>query len=165
MLGKNGVAKMEVRELTPIINLKLKELLSEVVDFDVEVEVTEKNDVVFNLVTEVYENGKWTTVKADLTSGSGFERTCSALALRFVLGGITSIPQPNFFVIDEVLDGVASENYEKIQKLFECMLNNHHNGIDFVLHCTHIDTIKDWHKSIITINKKNRISSIAITDL
>lgn len=164
MLGKNGVAKMEVRELTPIINIKLKEMLADVVDFDVEVNVTDKNEVVFNLVRTVKEGGKDVKVIADLTSGSGFERTCAALALRFVLGSITSIPQPNFFVIDEVIGGgVASENYDKVKKLFDKEIANNKNGIDFVLHCTHIDDIKDWHKSIITIQKHGYVSSVSVS--
>lgn len=159
MLGKNGVAKMEVRELTPILNLRIKELLSGVVDFDVEIEVTDKNDVVFNIVT----TDKGVTTKANLATGSGLEKTVSALALRFVLGSITSIPQPNFFVIDEVLDGVASENYDKVKDLFDKMINSNKGSIDFVLHCTHIDAVKDWHKSVITINKTNRISTVSHT--
>ena len=80
MVGKNGISKMVLRKTLPIINARLAQLLSDVCDFDVEVAINNKNDVMFNLIKD--------GVVSDLSSGSGFERTCASLALRLVLGQI-----------------------------------------------------------------------------
>jgi len=37
------------------------------------------------------------------------------------------------------------------------------NNYQFILHISHIEDIKDWHKNTITVNKKGNISSILTT--
>ena len=67
LVGKNGITKMVLRKALPIINAQLVQLLSDVCDFDIEVAINSKNDVVFNLIKD--------GVRSDLNSGSGFELT------------------------------------------------------------------------------------------
>ena len=151
MIGKNGISKMVLRETLPLINGELKRLLSEVCDFDVEVVIDERNDVAFNLV----RNG----VITNLASGSGFEQTAAALALRVVLGNISALSRPSLLLLDEVLGGVAQENYENIKLLFDRIVKDY----SAVLHITHLNQIIDWHTSIVTVTKKNHVSSISHT--
>jgi DNA repair exonuclease SbcCD ATPase subunit len=82
MVGKNGISKMVLRKTLPIINAQIANLLCDVCDFNVEISITDKNDIMFYLIKD--------GIKSDLTSGSGFERTAAALALRTVLGNISS---------------------------------------------------------------------------
>ena len=149
MVGKDGVSKMVLRKAIPNINAKLNERLNNVCDFEIEVAISDKNDVMFYLVKD--------GVKSDLTSGSGFERTASALALRSVLGEMSTMPRPDFLVVDEVLDGVSAENYSKIETLFNKILSDY----KFIIHVTHIEEVKDWHSQIITVNKTGNISTIS----
>lgn len=121
MVGKNGISKMVLRKTLPIINARLAQLLSDVCDFDVEVAINNKNDVMFNLIKD--------GVVSDLSSGSGFERTCASLALRFVLADISSIPKMNFTLVDEILGRVAKDNLDNIHRLFEKVLPSY----DFIL--------------------------------
>lgn len=151
LVGKNGISKMVLRETLPLINGELKRLLSEVCDFDVEVVIDERNDVAFNLV----RNG----VITNLSSGSGFEQTAAALALRVVLGNISALSRPSLLLLDEVLGGVAQENYENIKLLFDRIVKDY----SAVLHITHLSQIIDWHTSIVTVTKKNHVSSISHT--
>ena len=151
LVGKNGISKMVLRETLPLINGELKRLLTDVCDFDVEVVIDERNDVAFNLV----RNG----VVTNLASGSGFEQTAAALALRVVLGNISALSRPSLLLLDEVLGGVAQENYENIKLLFDRIIKDY----SAVLHITHLNQIIDWHSSIVTITKKNHISSISHT--
>lgn len=151
LVGKNGISKMVLRETLPLINGELKRLLSEVCDFDVEVVIDERNDVAFNLV----RNG----VITNLSSGSGFEQTAAALALRVVLGNISALSRPSLLLLDEVLGGVAQENYENIKLLFDRIIKDY----SAVLHITHLNQIIDWHTSIVTVTKKNHVSSISHT--
>lgn len=148
MIGKNGISKMVLRKTLPIINSEISRLLEDVCDFDVEVNITDKNEVVLNIIKD--------GVVSSLGGASGFEKTASALALRCVLGGISTMPRPNFLILDEILGGVASENYENMRNMYRKIENNY----QFILHVTHLDSIKDWHKNTIVVKKENNISNI-----
>lgn len=149
LVGKNGIGKMVLRQALPLINGELKRLLSGVCDFDVEVVIDDHNDVAFNLVRN--------NTVTKLSGGSGFEQTAAALALRVVLGNISTLSRPSILLLDEVLGGVAQENYENIKLLFDRIVKNY----SVVLHITHLNQIIDWHTSIITVRKENQISSIS----
>ena len=97
-------------------------------------------------------------VKSDLTSGSGFEKTAAALAIRAVLGNISTLPKCNVFVVDEILGRVAKENYENMRTLYEKILEN----FDAIIQISHLEEIKDWHSTIITVKKENNISKIVV---
>lgn len=154
MVGKNGVSKMVLRKTLPIINSELSRILDDVCDFDVEVYLSEKNDVMFS----INRNG----VVSDLAGGSGFEKTTASLALRHVLGNISTMPRPNFITLDEVLGKVSREYYDNIHNLYSKIVGSY----QFVLHITHIEEIKDWHKNVITINKNEQnISSIRFSKI
>lgn len=148
MIGKNGISKMVLRDALPLINGELKRLLSDVCDFDVEVLIDDNNDVSFYLI----RNG----VKCALGSGSGYEQTCAGLALRVILGNISTLPRPNYIILDEILGGVAEENYDKIKILYNRIVKDY----SFIFQITHLKSIIDWHDYIITIEKKDNISRI-----
>lgn len=151
LVGKNGISKMVLRQTLPLINGELKRLLSDVCDFDVVVVIDDHNDVAFNLVRN--------NVITNLASGSGFEQTAAALALRVVLGNISTLSRPSLLLLDEVLGGVAECNYENMKLLFDRIVKDY----QAVLHITHLNQLIDWHKSIITVKKENHISSISHT--
>ncbi len=148
MIGKNGISKMVIRTVLPLINGELKHLLSDVCDFDVEVSIDEHNDVAFNLIHD--------GVKSALGSGSGFEQTVSSLALRTVLSKISSFSKPSFVVFDEILGGVAAENYDALKRLYDKMVSSYGT----ILEITHNPALVEWHKYFITVKKENNISSI-----
>ena len=150
MVGKNGISKMVLRRALPIINANLSRLLGDVCDFEIEIAITEKNDVVFYLVRD--------GIKADLSSGSGFEKTASALALRAVLASISTLPRLNFLVFDEILGRVAKENYDNMRNLYEKILAEY----DFILQISHLDEIKDWHGTTLTVCKSDNVSKLKV---
>ena len=151
LIGKDGISKMVLRNALPIINSELKRLLDGVCNFDVLVEINEKNDVEFYLVSD--------GVKQSLASGSGFEQTAASLALRVVLGNMSSLSKPPFLLLDEVLGGVAQENYDNIKKLYDKILANY----DFIFQITHLNNeVVDWHDMTVTVSKgKDHISHIS----
>ena len=130
-----------MRKTLPIINARLTQLLDGVCDFDVNIVINNRNEVAFNLI----KNG----VVSDLNSGSGFEKTASALALRSVLADVSTIPRLNFLVLDEILGRVSSENYDKMNLLYDRISK----GFSFIFHISHVDAIKDWHNHIVTVTK------------
>jgi DNA repair exonuclease SbcCD ATPase subunit len=150
LIGKNGISKMVLRNTLPIINGEMKRLLNDVCDFDVEVVIDDRNDVAFNLIRD--------NVVTKLSSGSGFEQTAASLALRVVLGNMSTLSRPSFILLDEVLGGVAKENYDNIKKLYDRILKDY----SFVFQITHLDDIVDWHDKVVTVKKVNNISSITV---
>ena len=150
LVGKNGVSKMVLRNTLPIINNELSQLLNNVCDFTVEVAIDEHQDVAFYLIHD--------GVKSNLASGSGLEQTISSLALRSVLSKISTFSKPSFVVFDEILGGVADENYDNVKKLYDKIVGDY----QAILQITHLKSIHDWHDKSILISKKDNISSISM---
>lgn len=151
MVGKNGISKMVLRKTLPIINARLTQILSDVCDFDIEVAINNKNDVMFNLIKD--------GVVSDLSSGSGFERTCASLALRIVLGQISSIPKNDGIMLDEIWGRVTKENLDNMKKLVSTMLND----FKHVFIVAHVDEVKDWCDTIVNVEKIDNISHISVS--
>lgn len=148
MVGKKGISKLVLRSVLPVINSELYNLLDGVCDFSIEMTMNSKNEVEFFLIKDdVYKT---------LKSGSGFERTASALALRCVLGKLSSLPKPNFIAFDEVLGKVSDENLDNIRLLFDRIKDMY----DIVFLITHNHIVNDWADNIISVVKKNNISTI-----
>ena len=151
LVGKNGISKMVFRKTLPIINAKLSQLLSDICDFDVEVGINIKNDVMFYLVKD--------GIKSDLSSGSGFEKTAASLALRSVLAELSTIPRSNGVLIDEVTGRVAEDNLENIHSLLKKILINY----DYLFVVSHNPVIKEWCSSYVEVEKVDNISKIAFS--
>jgi DNA repair exonuclease SbcCD ATPase subunit len=87
------------------------------------------------------------------------EKTAASLALRAVLGKLSTLPMPNFITFDEVLGKIAPENLEKLKTLFDKIKDMY----DIVFFITHNDLVKDWGDNVITVVKnKENISKITI---
>lgn len=150
LVGKKGISKLVLRSVLPIINSELQRMLEDVCDFDVEIFIDDKNDVQFLL-------NKDNTSK-HLKSGSGFEKTASSLALRSILGKMSTLPMPNFITFDEVFGKVASDNLDNLRGLFEKIKDMY----ETVFLITHNDIVKDWADNVVTVVKTNNISKISI---
>ena len=148
MVGKKGISKLILRSVLPIINSELHRLLSETCNFDVELNINDKNDVEFNITLD--------KVTRSLKSGSGFEKTASAIALRAVLGRITTLPTPNFISFDEVFGKVADINLDSVELLFKKMGEMYDN----IFIITHNKIVRDWGNNILTVIKTDNISNL-----
>jgi DNA repair exonuclease SbcCD ATPase subunit len=150
LVGKKGISKLVLRSVLPIINSEVQRLLEDVCDFEVEIFIDDKNDVQFLINKD--------EVSKQLKSASGFEKTASSLALRGVLGKMSTLPMPNFITFDEVLGKVAPENIEKLKALFDKIKDMY----EIVFLITHNDLVKDWSSNVVTVNKVNNISNISM---
>ena len=148
LVGKDGIGKMVLRQALPIINNELSRLLDGVCDFDVEVTIDDYNDVAFNIVRD--------GIVGSLSSGSGYEKTAASIALRAVLGKISTMPKPSFILLDEVLGGVAEENYDNIKKLYDRILPDY----SFIFHITHLQQLEEWAAQTVVVKKENNISKV-----
>ena len=113
IFGKNGISKMVLSTMIPLINSHLKILLSDTCDFDLEMRMNDKSEVEFWMID--CESG----IEKPLSAGSGYEKTVSSLALRCVLSKVCSLPKPNIIVFDEVTGKVSNENLDRLGMFFE----------------------------------------------
>jgi len=150
MIGKNGISKLVLSSVIPIINYELSRLLDEVCDFEVELVINDKNEVDFNIIKN--------DVIKKLKSGSGLETTLASLALRCVLGRISTLPKPNIIVFDEVLGKIANINLDYVKIFFDKIKSMY----EIILLITHNPITQDWADKIITIEKNNDISTLHI---
>jgi DNA repair exonuclease SbcCD ATPase subunit len=151
MIGKNGISKMVLSSVIPIINYELQRLLDDVCDFEIELNMNDKNEVEFLII----KSGKTKKLK----SGSGLEATVASLALRCVLGRISTLPKPNVIVFDEILGTIADVNLDNVKLLFDKLKTMY----DIILFITHNPLAQDWADKIITVVKKDDISSLNLT--
>jgi DNA repair exonuclease SbcCD ATPase subunit len=155
MVGKNGIIKMIMASVMPLINSELDRLLVDTVSFKLEVDINDKKEVEFLLVRE---NDSGDMIKYPLNECSGFEKTVSALALRCVMSKVSCLPKPNLVVFDEIFGKVANVNLELVGNFFQKCSEMFPN----IFLITHNDLVKDWSNKIITINKKSNVSSLLI---
>lgn len=150
IFGKNGISKIIMKDMIPLLNQELYRILVDSCYFILELNVNEKNEVEFMMIdTE-------TRVTKLLESGSGYEKTISALALRSVLTKISSLPKPNVVVMDEVFGKIADENLDMVGEFFKKIKNY----FDHILVISHNPLIRNWSDNIIMLQKENNVSSI-----
>ena len=148
--GKNGISKIILKNMIPLINQELYRLLVDSCHFILEMNINDKNEVEFVMIdTE-------TRIVKPLNAGSGYERTISSLALRSVLTKISSLPKPNIVVMDEVFGKIADENLEMVGEFFK-KIKNYFEHI-FVI--SHNSLIRNWSDNLIMIKKEENVSSI-----
>jgi len=154
MVGKNGITKLIMKNVIPLLNSELERLLVDSADFKLLVDLNAKQEVDFILQRED-ENGLETSYL--LTEGSGFEKTIGSLALRMVLSRVSSLPKPNIVVLDEVLGKVSNDNLELVGNFFQKCSEMFEN----IFLITHNPLVQSWANHIITIKKVNNVSSLS----
>lgn len=154
MVGKNGITKLIMKNVIPLLNSELERLLVDSADFKLLVDLNAKQEVDFILQRED-ENGQETSYL--LTEGSGFEKTIGSLALRMVLSRVSLLPKPNIVVLDEVLGKVSNDNLELVGNFFQKCSEMFEN----IFLITHNPLVQSWANHIITIKKVNNVSSLS----
>ena len=148
--GKNGISKNILKNTIPFINSELSRLLSDSSEFNLVLEINEKNELDFMMVDN--ETG----VTKRMNSGSGYEKTIASLALRAVLSKVCALPKPNIVCFDEAFGKVSNENLELVGKFF-MKIKDYFERI-FVI--SHNPLIKEWCDNTITVKKDSNISTL-----
>ena len=150
IFGKNGISKVILRNMMPLLNQELHRLLADSCNFTVELNINDKNELEFLMIDNE------TRIVKPLNSGSGYEKTIASLAIRSVLTKVSSLPKPNIVVMDEIFKGVADENLELIGEFFK-KIKNYFEHI-FVI--SHNPLIRNWSDNLIMVKKDDNVSSI-----
>jgi DNA repair exonuclease SbcCD ATPase subunit len=148
--GKNGISKIIMKTMIPLINSELQRLMEESAYFKLQIQINDKNEVEFNMI----DNG--TGIEKLMASGSGYERTIASLALRSVLSKICSLPKPNIVVFDEVFGKISNENLEMVHSFFVAIKD----FFPTILLISHNPIVNNWGDNTIKIVKENNISKV-----
>jgi DNA repair exonuclease SbcCD ATPase subunit len=148
--GKNGITKIIMRSMVPLINSELGRLMEDSSLFRLEVRISDKNEVEFIMI----DNS--TGIEKLMSSGSGFERTIASLALRSVLSKICTLPKPNAVVFDEVFGKISNDNLEMVAEFF-LKIKDYFDKIFLI---THNPLISQWSDSVVKIKKENNLSKV-----
>ena len=151
LYGKNGVSKVIMKSMLPLINSELQRLLQDSCYFNLEVRINDKNEVEFIMV----DNS--TGIEKLMVSGSGYERTIAALALRAVLSKVCSLPKPNIIVMDEIFGKISNDNLELVGEFF-VKIKDYFEKIFLI---SHNPLISNWADKVVKITKTENISKVS----
>jgi DNA repair exonuclease SbcCD ATPase subunit len=150
LFGKNGISKIIMKTMMPLINSELQRLMEDSSYFKLEIRISDKNEVEFVMI----DNG--TGIEKLMVSGSGYERSIAALALRSVLSKICSLPKPNVIVFDEIFGKISNDNLEMVAEFF-IKIKEYFDKI-FVI--THSPLVSQWGDCVVKIKKENNVSKV-----
>jgi DNA repair exonuclease SbcCD ATPase subunit len=150
LFGKNGISKIIMKTMMPLINQELQRLLQDSCYFNLEIRINDKNEVEFIMI----DNS--TGVEKLMSSGSGYERTIASMALRAVLSKICSLPKPNIIVWDEVFGKISNDNLELVGEFFS-KIKDYFEKV-FVI--THNPLVTNWADNVVRIKKEENISKV-----
>ena len=151
LYGKNGVSKIIMKSMLPLINSELQRLLQDSCYFNLEVRINDKNEVEFIMV----DNS--TGIEKLMVSGSGYERTIAAMALRAVLSKVCSLPKPNIIIWDEVFGKISNDNLELVGEFFTKMKDY----FEKIFVITHNPLVSNWANNVVKITKTDNISKVS----
>ena len=151
VFGKNGISKIIMKTMMPLINSELQRLLQDSCFFNLEIRINDKNEVDFIMI----DNG--TGIEKPMTAGSGYEKTVGALAIRAVLAKVCSLPKPNISVYDETWGKVSNDNLEMVGDFF-LKLKDYFEKI-FVI--SHNPLISNWADNVVHITKTDNVSKVS----
>ena len=151
VFGKNGISKIIMKTMMPLINSELQRLLQDSAYFNLEIRINDKNEVEFIMI----DNS--TGIEKLMTSGSGYERTIAAMALRAVLSKVCSLPKPNIIVWDEVFGKISNENLEMVGEFF----NKMREYFEKIFVITHNPLVNNWANNVVKITKTENISKVS----
>lgn len=150
IFGKNGISKVIMKNMIPLLNQELHRILSDSCYFTLELNINDKNELEFLMIDNE------TRVVKPLNSGSGYEKTIASLAIRSVLTKVSSLPKPNIVVMDEVFGKIADENLELVGEFFK-KIKNYFEHI-FVI--SHNPLIRNWSDNLVIVKKDENVSFI-----
>jgi len=146
----NGISYDVIKKRLPIINDEIAKVLANVVDFEVSFE-EEGNRLNIQIKHPDYD-------PRPLEMGSGAEKAIAAMAIRLALLSVSTLPKPNFFVLDEPGTSLDEENMEGFVKILDLTKSY----FDKVFLISHLDSLKDCVDTQLVIEKRGNYAHIRI---
>jgi DNA repair exonuclease SbcCD ATPase subunit len=147
--SKKGLPLIITKSQLPVINAEIAKILSGIVDFTIELENDESTDS-----SEIYIN--YGDSRRIIELCSGMEKTIASLAIRVAMINVSSLPQPDIFIIDEGFGTLDDASVEACNRLL-VSLKRHFKTILII---THVDGVKDIVDHVLEITKNEKDSRV-----
>jgi len=144
----NGISYDIIKKRLPIINDEIAKVLANVVDFEV---FFEEDGNRLNIQIKHPKHDP-----RPLEMGSGAEKSIAAMAIRLALLSVSTLPKPNFFILDEPGTSLDEENMEGFVKILDLTKSY----FDKVFLISHLDSLKDCVDTQLVIEKKGNYAHI-----
>jgi DNA repair exonuclease SbcCD ATPase subunit len=139
----NGLSYEIIKSKLPEINQEIAKILSNIVDFSIYLENDDdKLDIMI-------KHPKYDA--RPLEMGSGAEKTLASTAIRLALISVTTLPRPDFFIMDEPGTALDAENLEGFVRILE-LIKSYFKTVILI---SHLDSLKDCVDSQIVIDRKD----------
>jgi len=148
-MHSNGIPYDIIKKKLPEINEEIAKILTNIVNFEVFFEAKDKKLEIF------IKHPKYEPRPIEL--GSGAEKTISAMAIRLALLGVSSLPKPDLFILDEPGTALDEENMEGFVRILTDMIKA---SFKTVLLISHLDSLKDCVDHTLEIEKKDNLAYI-----
>ena len=144
-MSKKGIPVTLIKDMLPVINNEIKQILSTVVPFTVELSIEDGSNSM-----DVYIN--YGDSKRIIECGSGMEKMISSIAIRVALINISSLPKSDIFIIDEGFGALDDTNLEACSRLLQSLKK----WFKTILIISHVDAVKDIVDDTIEITSKGK---------
>ena len=143
-MHSNGIPYDIVKKSLPVLNEEIAKILTNIVNFEVFFEADGNKLEIF------IKHPRFEPRPIEL--GSGAEKTISAMAIRLALLGVSNLPKPDLFILDEPGTALDEENMEGFVRILTDMMKN---SFKTVLLISHLDSLKDCVDTIIEIERED----------
>ena len=146
----NGISYEVIKSMLSVINAEIASILSSIVDFEVMIDDDGSS-------LEIYLKHPRFDPRP-LSMGSGAEKTIASMAIRLALISISSLPRPDFFILDEPATALDADHMEGFVRLLQ-MIKSHFKT---VLLITHLESLKDVVDKTIDIDKVDGYAQVKL---
>jgi len=145
----NGIPYDIIKKKLPLINEEIAKILTNIVNFEVFFDANDKKLEIF------IKHPRFEPRPIEL--GSGAEKTISAMAIRLALLGVSNLPKPDLFILDEPGTALDEDNMEGFVRILTDMIKTQFKT---VLLISHLDSLKDCVDTTIEIEKQDGLAYI-----
>lgn len=142
-----GIPLMIIKDKIHILNSKIDELLSGIVDFSIYIEDNE------NIEIMIHHPGQ---KPRKINLGSGAEKIFASIVIRIALMSVTSLSKAELFILDEPATGLDEEHMSAFMKILDVVKYNYEN----VILITHLGMLKDKVDYVFDVQKSDNVSRI-----
>jgi len=144
----NGIPYDIIKKKLPLINEEVAKILTNVVEFEIFFEADGNKLEIF------IKHARYEPRPIEL--GSGAEKTIAAMAIRLALLGVSSLPKPDLFVLDEPGTALDEDNMEGFIRILDMVKSS----FKTVLLISHLDSLKDCVDTTIDIERQGKFAYV-----
>ena len=149
--GRDGVPYMILKNVLPIIESEVNDILTMSTKFTIQLELEDLNINGYIVGGSTIDNERW-----PIELASGMEKFVISTAMRSSLVRLSGLPKPNFLLVDEGFGVLDTENIKSIVSVLEHLKNK----FKFILCVSHIVELRDYVDKIINVTNNNGESVI-----